>query len=161
MSERQKTCLFCGTTLQSKKSKTGAKSDEHIIPQWLLDHLGIRDWTITPMRIESTSGRIIDQRQHNMAAFKAGTVCKSCNIGWMNKLERQAQPILTLLIENPKGLQTLSKDERTIVSRWTLKTAAVLNRASTYGNPWDGIARFVPDEHLRALRGGTMPDSVV
>lgn len=138
MPPRQKTCLFCGTTLRSKKSKTGGKSDEHIVPGWLMDHLGIRNTIITPMLTESAARRVMHVRQHVVSAFKAGTVCTGCNNGWMSRL-------------------SLTEREQFIVARWTLKTAAVLNRSSTYGNAGDGIARRIPDSHLIDVMEGRIP----
>ncbi|MGO4879330.1 MAG: hypothetical protein ACLP59_00740 [Bryobacteraceae bacterium] len=51
---RQKLCLFCGRSLRSKKA--GGKSNEYIIPNWLIDYLGIRGMTVTPAVTEVASG---------------------------------------------------------------------------------------------------------
>jgi hypothetical protein len=158
--KRQKHCLFCGTPLRSDKRKTGGKSDEHIIPEWLINHLGIRDMTITPMLIEAASGRIIDARQHVLPAFVAGTVCGTCNRGWMSDLEQQTKPILVSLIADPHRLASLSNDERSTVAGWTFKTAAVLNRSSTYGSAGDEISRPVPEHHMREVMEGRIPNDV-
>ncbi|SRR6266404_5986332 len=84
---RQNSCRFCGCQLRSKKAKAGGKSDEHIIPNWLIDHLGVRDLTITPTVTDVASGRIVDLRKHAVSGFVAGTVCGACNNGWMSRLE--------------------------------------------------------------------------
>jgi hypothetical protein len=161
MPQHPKSCLFCGTPLRPKKSKKDGKSDEHIIPEWLIDHLGIRKMVITPMRTESASGRILDARQHVLPAFVAGMVCGTCNRGWMSDLEQQSKPILVSLIADPNRLSSLSTDERNTIARWTLKTAAVLNRSSTYGSAADKLARPVPDSHLREVMNGWVPNDVV
>jgi hypothetical protein len=158
---RQKSCLFCGCTLRSKKTKTGGKTDEHIIPKWLMDHLGIGNMTITPTVKETTSGRIVEVRKHAVSSLIAGTVCGACNAGWMSRLEGDAKPILTRLIEDPHRLAELDVDQRTVIARWTLKTVAVLNRASTYGNPAADEGHHVPDEHLRAVMNYEIPHRVV
>jgi hypothetical protein len=59
----QRVCLFCGRTLRL--------SNEHIVPQWLMDHLCIRDATITPTVTETASARIVNLRRHPVRAFVA------------------------------------------------------------------------------------------
>ena len=159
-SSRQKSCVFCGCTLRSKKARSGGKSNEHIIPNWLMDHLGVRDMTITPTVTEVASGRIVDFRQHAVSAFVAGTVCGLCNNGWMSRLEGDAKPVLIPLIEDPHRLEELDLVQRTLIARWTLKTAAMLNRASAYSAPGNPMSRPVPDNHLREIMHGRFPSGV-
>ena len=142
-----KRCLFCGRVLQPKRAKHSGKTDEHIIAKWLMDYLGIRRLLITPMRVETATRRVIDGRGR-------------CNIGWMSSLEIEAKPLLTRLIENPHQLTELTGPERMTVARWTMKTAAAFNRASTHGSLTDQDARPVPDEHLRQIAGGSVPQHV-
>jgi hypothetical protein len=158
---RQRACLLCGDLLQSKRSAQNAKSDEHIIPAWLQKHLGIVGDPVTPVRVRTEDRRIIDGRRHVIGAFKAGTVCYDCNHGWMASLEVEAKPILCHLIARTQQFETLSENDRLIVARWTLKTAAVLNRCSTYGNPADEEAHPVPDRHMRILASGIVPPDVL
>ena len=157
---RQRECLFCGETLRSNRHKTGGKSDEHIIPQWLTDHLGIREMTITPTVMETTSRRIVDKREHAVSSFVAGTVCRTCNTGWMGKLEEAAKPVLIPLIADPHRLVSLKERDRATVSRWTLKTAAMLNRASAYSDTRNAMSRPVPGDHLREVMNGRLPSGV-
>lgn len=160
MSNRQKTCIFCGQPLRPKGSRKNAKSDEHVIPNWLLKHLGITGSRVVPMRVQEGKG-IVDLREHVLGAFVAGIVCAHCNNGWMSNLEGQVKPILVRLIDDKKELETLSDDERFTLARWTLKTAAVLNRSSTYGNPSVENSRPVPDEHLLTVAAGNIPTDVL
>src|SRR6266481_2224313 len=102
------------------------------------------------MLIRTDTRQILDTRQHVMGAFKAGTVCYECNHGWMSELEQEAKSILAPLIAEPQQLTELQEQERLIVVRWTLKTAAVLNRCSIYGDPANELARPVPNEHMQA-----------
>ena len=155
-----KRCLFCGRVLQPKRAKHSGKTDEHIIAKWLMDYLGIRRLLITPMRVETATRRVIDGRRHHRESLKAGAVCGRCNIGWMSSLEIEAKPLLTRLIENPHQLTELTGPERMTVARWTMKTAAAFNRASTHGSLTDQDARPVPDEHLRQIAGGSVPQHV-
>lgn len=96
------------------------------------------------MRVRSDNRQIIDMRQHVMGAFVAGSVCYDCNHGWMSTLENEVKGILTRLVDDPIQLQALTDLERFTPARWTLKTAAVLNRCSTYGNSNDEIGRPLP-----------------
>jgi hypothetical protein len=157
----QKLCMFCGATLRSKKTVSGAKSDEHVIPQWLLEHLGLRKMPITFLRHDVPSGQIVELRQHSVCNFVAGRVCADCNGGWMSDLEALAKPILIRLIADPHRLSNLLEHERHIVARWTFKTAAVVNRTSNYGNSAYPFARPVPDEHMQIVRTGSIPADVV
>jgi hypothetical protein len=158
---RQKTCLFCGDHLQPKGSAHNAKTDEHVIPDWLQQHLGVTGDPVTPTRVRIEDKQIIDARHHVMGAFVAGAVCSKCNHGWMSRLEEEVKPILIRLIGDPRLLETLSREARFTVARWVLKTAAALNRCSSYGTSDDGIGRSVPDEHLRTLAAGGLPADVL
>jgi hypothetical protein len=158
---RQKSCLFCGCTLYSKKTKTGGKSNEHIIPKWLMEYLGVPNMTITPTVTEVASGRIVDLRKHAVSAFVAGTVCGTCNNGWMSRLEGDTKPVLIPLIEDPRRLENLDQKRRALIARWALKTAAMLNRASAYSAPGNSMSRPVPDDHLRKIMNGGCPSGVV
>jgi len=78
----------------------------------------------------------------------------------MHDLEIQAKPILTNLIDDPHRLVALTDQERGIVARWTLKTAAALNRSSSYGMPGKALARPVPNDQMKILADGGMPNDV-
>jgi hypothetical protein len=155
---RQKSCLFCGCIFRSKQA--GRKSNEHIIPNWLIDYLDVRGITITPTVTEVASGRIVDVREHAVSAFVAGTVCGACNNGWMSRLEGDTKPVLIPLIEDPRRLEALDLNHRELVARWTAKTAAMLNRASAYSAPGNSMSRNVPVDHLREIMRGRCPSRV-
>jgi hypothetical protein len=79
----------------------------------------------------------------------------------MAQLEGEVKPILIRLIADPHQLASLTKDERTLVARWTAKTAAVLNKAFSRGDPNSPFARPVPKYHLEAIRSGNLPDEIL
>jgi hypothetical protein len=158
---RNKSCLFCGNALQPKGSPHAGNTDEHVIPNWLQEHLGVKSNLVTPMRVRTDNRRIIDVRRHVMGAFVAGSVCSDCNHGWMSTLENEVKPVLIRLLDHPIHLETLQDLERFTLARWTLKTAAVLNRCSTYGSSNDEIGRPVPDQHMRTLASGKLPNDVL
>jgi len=99
-------------------------------------------------------------REHAVSAFVAGTVCGVCDNGWMSHLERQAKPVLISLIEDPRRLEQLDIEQRALIAQWTLKTAAMLNRASAYSAPDYPKSRPVPDNHLREIMNGRLPSGV-
>jgi hypothetical protein len=158
---RNKSCLFCGKALQPKGSAHSAKTDEHVFPDWLQEHLGVKGNVVTPMRVRSDNRQVIDMRQHVMGAFVAGSVCNDCNHGWMSTLENEVKATLIRLVDDPIKLGTLTDLERFALARWTLKTAAVLNRCSTYGSSNDDIGRPVPEQHMRTLASGKLPNDVL
>src|SRR6266566_4678188 len=153
-------CPFCGIALKGKKASQGAKSDEHIISQWLLDHLALRKEPVNSQRVDVSSQSALEHRQFVAGRFVNGRICKTCNNGWMSQLEGDAKPILIRLLDDPHELVRLTQPERNVVALWTVKTAAVLNRTN-FTNPSDPLARPMPDRHLQSIRSGTLPDDLI
>ena len=118
-------CIFCKSVL------TGKKSVEHIIPQWLLDELGIRKTEIEPSHM-SPEKNLVSKRKHTLENLKAGKICRICNNGWVSSLEVEAKPILIDLMNVNKLVTELTVNERFILARWTFKTALTLNSGSNY-----------------------------
>lgn len=135
----QKSCLFCNEPLTLDN-----KSKEHIIPQWLLDFLEIRETKIQPTHL-SSKGEMTSMRNQTLEGLIAGHVCKDCNNGWMSSLEQQAMPILKPLIMGERGVAELNQTERDIIGRWTAKTAYCLNSASNYH-------KNVPADHFKFIK---------
>lgn len=156
----KKTCVFCGVALRGKGTDRTCKSDEHINPTWLIEHLGIGDLPVTGMRWDVPSRTVIEQHSHGGRSFVSGRVCTGCNNGWMSTLETEAKPILIRLIADPRLLPGLSVEERHTVARWTLKTAVALNQAS-FGNEANPLDRPIPVEHRKALVSGKLSDDVI
>ena len=93
IASKNRHCVFCGVQL----TKTN-RSRKHIIPQWLLDYLQIRQEQIQPTHY-SVQGEITSTRNHILERLLAGQVCCECNGGWMSDLERIAIPILKPLFK--------------------------------------------------------------
>lgn len=134
-----KLCAFCDTPLTREN-----RSKEHVLPQWLLDFLEIRDNKIQPTHF-STSGEMLTTRNHTLEGLLAGQICEICNTGWMSQLEQAAMPILIPLILGNTTVIELNEKERQIVSRWTAKTALALNSSSNY-------LKNVPNSHYQHIR---------
>jgi hypothetical protein len=136
---KDKLCAFCDRTLSREN-----RSKEHILPQWLLDFLEIRDENIQPTHF-SSNGETLTTRHHTLEGLLAGQVCEECNNGWMSQLEQDALPILKPLMLGETTVVERNENERQIISRWTAKTAFALNSASNY-------LKNVPLEHYQYVR---------
>jgi hypothetical protein len=121
-----KTCYFCNAA--------GDLSKEHVWPQWMrqlapaLDRerstrtLGfartaLDSWSELPTEIVTQPGDVLTARVRE--------VCRSCNNGWMSRLEQHAQPILSLLADGRYALGSIAipPEDAAVVARWALKCA--------------------------------------
>lgn len=74
-------------------------------------------------------------------------LCAKCNNGWMSRLEREAKPIITSLLDD--RLEAVGFNVQTTLATWAVKTAMVLE-AFDPSRPW-----FYTDaerEHMRQTR---------
>jgi hypothetical protein len=81
-------------------------------------------------------------------AMTVRAVCANCNNGWMAKLETEAKPILTRI--NADRRWSLSPSDVSVVRRWAIKTALMLERADLE------YVLATPDMY-RAIAGGVAP----
>ncbi|MFB8426443.1 hypothetical protein ACFC4S_31015 [Priestia megaterium] len=136
MNKAKRVCLFCG--------KSNAMSNEHVLPQWLLEAMGIRKDNFK--MVHSYLNVEISKRQHNLENLVNGNVCVICNNGWMSKLESEVKNILLdmVYVRNIGFINKLKTDDviRDKLAKWCYKTAIVLNNASNYRN-------LVPVAHFR------------
>ena len=116
-------CLFCPFT---NSPRTG----EHVIPQWLQEHLGVRSLPVTPTTFDTDTLDAIVSRSHPLGVMSVNQVCGRCNNDWMSRLESDAKPILIRLISGDRTLDDLSDAERVVVAGWAVKTAMVIDYAS-------------------------------
>jgi len=144
-----KACIFCGTAL------AGKASDEHVLPQWLLDYLEIRETDVSPTHTDG-QGEVLSTRQHRLENLVEGRVCSTCNNGWMSSLGMQAKNLLIPLMEAQREVAELNMAERLCLARWTFQTALVLNSASNFH-------KNVPPEHFSYLYSvqESLPPAVV
>lgn len=134
-----KLCAFCDASITREN-----RSKEHVIPQWLLDFLKVREEKIQPTHF-STIGETLTTRKHTLEGLLAGQICEICNNGWMNELEQVAIPILKPLMLGASAVVELNDNERQILSRWAAKTAFALNSSSNY-------LKIVPSIHFQHIR---------
>jgi hypothetical protein len=139
MNISDKYCTFC-KTLISKKNR----SKEHIIPQWLLNFLDLTEHQVQPTHF-NPNGDSLSTRKHKLSDFVQGKICSTCNNGWMSRLEESSIPVLIPLMKGEKLVDELDSMEKAILSRWTAKTAYVLNTASNFH-------KSIPQDHFEYVR---------
>lgn len=104
-------CIFCGE---------GNLSKEHFYSDWMRDLLpdgsGHGDVEVENHPLRGTEVIRDASRPSSILTKKLRVVCKPCNEGWMNTLERQARPHITKLISG----EPLELDEfnQLAVARW-------------------------------------------
>lgn len=137
-----RSCLFCGC------EQSNLLSDEHVIPQWLLEFLGLPpdDQMFLGAFNAQTSEFVGKPRVHSSFAFVEGRVCEPCNTGWMSRLEAAAKPILIPLMTGSRLVESLSSAEAALVGKWSAKTAYL----HTWAGPFESPA---PLQHLKTLNG--------
>jgi hypothetical protein len=117
-------CIFCDSPL------TGVRAKEHVIPQWLMEYLGMTDDQLYLAVAQSADDVVLEDRQQVAARFVEGRVCENCNNGWMSSLETEATGILKPLIDGSVSLLSISDAERTTVAKWATKTGYVISHAA-------------------------------
>ena len=135
-------CLFCGA------KGAGVLTNEHVIPQWLLRHLGLPadDQLFQGVASTATQTLVKPARVHSSFNFVQGHVCQDCNNGWMSRLEVATQPILIPLIDRQRPIASLSTEEKLTVSKWVAKTAYMVSWAAP-------LEKRVQQDHLMTLNG--------
>ena len=103
-------CIFCGK---------GGMTKQHVWPDWLKlavpRSFARHSQIYTHMDLQSVdrplvSSPIVKSKQGDPAVKKVRKVCKSCNSGWMSRLETAAKPVLTPIIRGKNA--TLSALQR-------------------------------------------------
>lgn len=133
-------CLACGDPLGANRT------DEHVIPDWLLSELGISAEQLNQFVADRVTGETKNPRpQHPMDAFREGRVCETCNSGWMSVLESEARLVLPVFMNGGRSISAVSESDCLVIARWMLKTAVILSHASPLGLP-------IPPEQLQFLK---------
>lgn len=105
-------CIFCGS---------GDLTVEDVVPK------GIARLYKTEGSVKRTTvaGHQEGERRNYGMAFKVrNAVCRECNNGWMSGLQREAQPILKLLLPGDRPLLITPPAQRLLVA-WLTMTAMV------------------------------------
>lgn len=132
-------CWMCDAT-------NGERAKEHIFALSLLKDIGAEAETFAPEHFDQL-GRTIDKRGSVRASnFTAGEVCAACNNGWMSDLEVNFR---AAVLHAPRT-GPITAEQRRIISRWTAKTAVVLNSSQNYRT-------MIPPRLRHQLRHGDIP----
>jgi hypothetical protein len=155
-----KNCMFCGHGYSGKK-----RGKEHILSQDLLREFHLSKEPLVHSEFMAIDGNFSGghitisspTRSLTYSGFVAGHVCATCNNGWMNDLEVSVRPYLYPLMRGDMSVDSLSADQKNLLSCWYLKTGIVLCQ-SIEAPQFD-----VPRDHAKSLfqRGGkTIPEGV-
>ena len=103
------TCIFCPNEADSK---------EHVWPEWLLDLLSQgkrREITIEMGRggVKKWSGP--------SAAIDPRIVCEDCNSKWMSRLETQAKPIISRMLDGSPIELSMQQGFSAGLQEWKVK----------------------------------------
>jgi len=106
-------CLFCGA------AGPRILTNEDVSPVWLLKHLDLSGDDLFFQGVASSAtGKLLQRLIHASWSFNQGSVCSTCNNGWMTGLESAAKPILEPLIDKRRPLLGLAPAEAAIVGKW-------------------------------------------
>ncbi|MFF0496437.1 hypothetical protein ACFYU5_08545 [Nocardia aobensis] len=114
-----KSCLFC--------KKVGNSSREHVLRQRMGDLLGLRKGPHAQLRrwVDGDGPQEYARAaQNSMYDWRIKSVCKPCNEGWMDQLDRAVEATVLDLAE---GLTTqITAEQVESITAWAAKTVAVL-----------------------------------
>lgn len=92
----------------------------------LLEHFGCLDSEIRPT-VVYTDGRPTKDRHQTCDGLLAGRICRTCNSGWMEQLEKAAKPTLLDLASSRRQVRDLELREQLLLARWAVKTSLALH----------------------------------
>ncbi|NUG02965.1 hypothetical protein, partial [Acinetobacter oleivorans] len=96
-------CIYC-----TKEVNGNEKTNEHIIPQWIIKELDIKDYKLnfTPV----SKSLIALKPRTPVTNTLTHKVCKKCNNGWLSDIDKSCIPLLKDLMVGkiPKDLMTTS-----------------------------------------------------
>lgn len=130
---------------------------EHIIPRWMIDRMGAREYpVVVGFRKEDS---LKSRPAHRLNTYTTKSVCEKCNSGWMSELEGWFQRNLGLLVEPvwPKLATEILRtalSENTQLAKWALKTAIMMDTNTMMKN-------IVDERAAHDVRAGKLPDALV
>ena len=142
-----KKCIFCGGN--------GKKSKEHIWSEWMHPYISLQGdgYHVSELHTARWKEHLSSKqskRQGPLTTKKLRVVCRSCNSGWMSKLEMEVRPILEPILQG-KYIDISSK-EQLILSRWVALKVIV-------GEHSEGDTHVTPFRDRESLmKDGKVPD---
>lgn len=107
-------CVFCGQREVTR---------EHVLPRWLASVL-----TAGLGEHRHEKGEVKRQWVAPLFSTTARIACRSCNTGWMSRLEGAAKPIVGALVQGKSVV--LEPFMQTLVATWAFKTALCLDKTN-------------------------------
>jgi hypothetical protein len=140
-------CVFCG--------KESEKAKEHIWPRWLqIETTGSTTELYRGSHFITFNPVDISRRVQYGETLVFGSVCSSCNTGWMSSLENECKPVIKELIADTNKIIHLNKSERQVLALWAFKTALMINAGSNY-------RKIIPDDHYNHIyKHRTLPEDL-
>ena len=130
-------CTFC--------QEEGNRSKEHLWPKWLQKHLiGDTKSFFQGTHISYPTLSVVSDRVQSGKSLVFGSVCDTCNNGWMSDLENQFKALFLRIEKDYNHLKNLYKKERVVLAKWSLKTAMMINAGTNY-------RQIIPNEHYEHL----------
>jgi hypothetical protein len=134
----KRSCIFCDAP--------GPLTNEHVIPDWLQRYIGGSETSTVRGAHLSSIGTLLSERKGSGNTHKLGTVCGTCNNGWMSDLETAFSQLLPRL-EADMSPKRFSVAERRIIALWIVKTGIIVHYSSNY--------RIILPASVRARSGKT------
>jgi hypothetical protein len=110
-----KTCIFCGSRVDS---------NEDVWPKWVIRLLRTSKDERVPMKTRRYKSPPKEWLTTH-SALKAGVVCRTCNNGWMSRLETDVRLILSPMILG--SAITLSGSQQERIVTWLTKAALIFD----------------------------------
>ncbi|MBN1910641.1 MAG: hypothetical protein JW818_12925 [Pirellulales bacterium] len=107
-----RTCMFCSNKASTK---------EDAWPKWLVERFPTSN---TSYMEAERAGKTLGSWRTGKRPLLLKWLCKSCNNGWMSKLESKAKPVLESIFCNT--LNELTSLTQLTLASWSVKTAMVL-----------------------------------
>lgn len=149
-------CIVCEKDFCSELDLPQSRAAEHQIPLWLIEFLGVTTVTYrsTTHEYGAAWSRISKQIERENRTSVYIDVCRSCNGGWMRRLEGEVAPILKPLATGDRAIASLNEAERERLARWLVKTAFFVSHLTTRHD------KVTPEQIRYLWRTNTVPPGI-
>jgi len=113
-------CCFC-----DRPFAVVGRSSEHVIPQWLLNYLGILRTHKHIGLTTDADGELLNKVTASAFSRTYGRVCEKCNNGWMSSLETATQRVFLRIFR--RRIVEISPVEARLLVGWAYKTFALMH----------------------------------
>jgi len=144
-----KICVFCGITSATKKI-----NKEHVFRKKNRSIFGRNDTHTSFMRFSKKSGVLTAEKpkSYNASPYEqqVGSVCESCNSGWLNKIDSEFENLQFRLVKNLNVFGCKSDAE--LIYTWAYKTALIRTLVD------ESCERAISQHHMKNLYETKKPD---